>query len=137
MGFFVYCYCDHRDLHVLTHSFPTLRSADLGAGLLSRRGLCFGRGRFEAIAASSGLGPQLISARLKRLVAEGVVERQAYRERPPRYEYRLTAKGRDLFDVLYAMRGWAERWAYRERSEERRGGKECVRTCRTRWSPEN
>jgi hypothetical protein len=47
-------------------------------------------------------------------VAEGVAERQAYRERPPRYEYRLTAKGRDLFDVLYAMRGWAERWAYRE-----------------------
>src|SRR3546814_14472786 len=55
-----------------------------------------------------------MSARRKRVVAEGVVERQAYRERPPRYEYRLTAKGRDLFDVLYAMRGWAERWAYRE-----------------------
>src|SRR3546814_13353869 len=29
--FFVYCYGVHRDLHVLTHSFPTLRSSDLGA----------------------------------------------------------------------------------------------------------
>src|SRR3546814_4696709 len=45
---------------------------------------------------------------------QGVVERHAYQERPPRHEYRLTAKGKDLFDVLYAMRNWAERWAYEE-----------------------
>ena len=31
-----------------------------------------------------------------------------------RHEYRLTDKGKDLFGVLYAMRGWAERWAYGE-----------------------
>src|SRR3546814_4748365 len=68
--------------------------------------------RFEAIAANTGLGPQLVAARLKLLEREGVVERHAYQERPPRNEYRLTAKGKDLFDVLYAMRNWAERWAY-------------------------
>jgi DNA-binding HxlR family transcriptional regulator len=96
---------------------PVGRAAELigdRAVLLILRELFFGRRRFEAIEANTGLGPQLVSARLKRLVAEGVAERQAYRERPPRYEYRLTAKGRDLFDVIYAMRGWAERWAYRE-----------------------
>jgi DNA-binding HxlR family transcriptional regulator len=96
---------------------PVGRAAELlgdRAVLLILRDLFFGRRRFEAIAANTGLGPQLVSARLKLLVKEGVAERQAYRERPPRYEYRLTAKGRDLFDVLYAMRGWAERWAYRE-----------------------
>ena len=45
---------------------------------------------------------------------EGVVERHVYQDRPLRHEYRLTAKGKDLFDVLYAMRNWAERWAYAE-----------------------
>ena len=96
---------------------PVGRSAELlgdRAVLLILRDLFFGRRRFEGIAANTGLGPQIVSARLKLLVEQGVIERHAYRERPPRYEYRLTAKGKDLFDVLYAMRNWAERWAYEE-----------------------
>ncbi|MDZ3833065.1 MAG: helix-turn-helix domain-containing protein [Sphingopyxis sp.] len=94
---------------------PVGRSAELlgdRAVLLILRDLFFGRRRFEAIAANTGLGPQLVSARLKLLVVEHVVIKQAYRERPPRYEYQLTAKGKDLFGVLYAMRNWAEKWAY-------------------------
>lgn len=94
---------------------PVGRSAELlgdRAVLLILRDLFFGRQRFEAIAANTGLGPQLVSARLKLMESEGVVARNAYQERPPRHEYRLTAKGKDLFDVLYAMRNWAERWAY-------------------------
>ncbi|WP_062768914.1 winged helix-turn-helix transcriptional regulator [Sphingopyxis terrae] len=94
---------------------PVGRSAEIlgdRAVLLILRDLFFGRRRFEAIAANTGLGPQLVSARLKLLVHEGVVERHAYQDRPLRHEYRLTAKGKDLFDVLYAMRNWAERWAY-------------------------
>lgn len=96
---------------------PVGRSAELlgdRAVLLILRDLFFGRRRFEAIAANTGLGPQLVSARLKLMEKEGVVERHAYQERPLRHEYRLTAKGKDLFDVLYAMRNWAERWAYAE-----------------------
>lgn len=94
---------------------PVGRSAELlgdRAVLLILRDLFFGRRRFEAIAANTGLGPQLVSARLKLLEKQGVVERHAYQERPLRHEYRLTAKGKGLFDVLYAMRNWAERWAY-------------------------
>ena len=94
---------------------PVGRSAEIlgdRAVLLILRDLFFSRRRFEAIAAHTGLGPQIVSARLKLLVAEGVVERHAYQQRPPRCEYRLTAKGQDLFGVLYAMRNWAERWAY-------------------------
>ena len=94
---------------------PVGRSAEIlgdRAVLLILRDLFFGRRRFEAIAANTGLGPQLVSARLKLLEKEGVVERQAYQDKPPRHEYRLTDKGKDLFGVLYAMRGWAERWAY-------------------------
>ncbi|WP_168452388.1 winged helix-turn-helix transcriptional regulator [Sphingopyxis microcysteis] len=96
---------------------PVGRSAELlgdRAVLLILRDLFFGNRRFEVIAANTGLGPQLVSARLKRLESEGVVERRAYQERPVRHEYWLTAKGKDLFGVLYAMRGWAERWAYRD-----------------------
>lgn len=94
---------------------PIGRSAELlgdRAVLLILRELFFGRRRFEMIAANTGLGPQIVSARLKRLAEEGVVERRPYQERPVRYDYWLTDKGKDLFGVLYAMRGWAERWVY-------------------------
>lgn len=94
---------------------PVGRSAELlgdRAVLLILRELFFGRRRFELIAENTGLGPQLVSARLKRLVAEQIVERRAYSERPARHDYWLTDKGKALFEVLYAMRNWAESWAY-------------------------
>lgn len=94
---------------------PVGRSAELlgdRAVLLILRELFFGNRRFEAIAERTGLGPQLVSARLKLLADEDVVERRPYRERPPRHDYWLTDKGKDLFGVLYAMRNWAEKWAY-------------------------
>ena len=94
---------------------PVGRSAELlgdRAVLLILRELFFGRRRFDLIAANTGLGPQLVSARLKMLVAEGIAERRAYSARPVRHDYWLTDKGKALFDVLYAMRNWAERWAY-------------------------
>ncbi len=94
---------------------PVGRSAELlgdRAVLLILRDLFFGKRRFEIIAANTGLGPQLVSARLKLLAAEGVVERRAYQAAPLRHDYWLTDKGKALFEVLYAMRNWAERWAY-------------------------
>ena len=101
----------------LSNTFcPVGRSAELvgdRAVLLILRDLFFGIRRFEAFQANTGLGPQLLSDRLKRLEQEGVVERRPYQQRPTRYEYWLTDKGKSLFDVLYAMRNWAERWAYK------------------------
>ena len=94
---------------------PVGRAAELlgdRAVLLILRELFLGVRRFEAMVENSGLGPQIVSARLKRLLAEEVVERRLYRPHPPRHEYRLTDKGKDLFAVLYALRGWAERWAF-------------------------
>lgn len=80
--------------------------------LLILRDLFFGVHRFEAFQANTGLGPQILSARLKRMEAEGIVERRAYQQRPQRFEYWLTDKGKALFDILYAMRNWSEKWAY-------------------------
>jgi DNA-binding HxlR family transcriptional regulator len=94
---------------------PVGRSAELvgdRAVLLILRDMFFGVHRFEAFQANTGLGPQILADRLRRMEQEGVVDRRAYQQRPPRHEYWLTDKGKALFDVLYAMRNWAERWAY-------------------------
>ena len=64
--------------------------------------------RFAQFQASLGVARNVLSDRLNRLVAEGVFERALYQERPPRYEYRLTAKGRDLFTALNALRQWGD-----------------------------
>jgi hypothetical protein len=47
---------------------------------------------------------------LRRLVAEGILERVRYSERPERFEYRLTAKGRDLGVPLLALMQWGDRY---------------------------
>jgi DNA-binding HxlR family transcriptional regulator len=94
---------------------PVGRSAELvgdRAVLLILRDLFFGIRRFDAFQLNTGLGPQILADRLKRLEQKQVVERRAYQHRPVRYEYWLTDKGKALFDVLYAMRNWSERWDY-------------------------
>lgn len=48
----------------------------------------------------------ILANRLDKLTAAGIVSKRAYQKRPPRYEYHLTAKGRDLFDVLRALIEW-------------------------------
>jgi hypothetical protein len=53
----------------------------------------------------------VLNQRLGHLVEEGVLERVPYQERPPRHDYRLTPKGRDLWHVITAMRQWGDRWA--------------------------
>jgi DNA-binding HxlR family transcriptional regulator len=79
--------------------------------LLILRDAFRGRRRFEEFQESLGIARNILSRRLKGLVAAGLLERRAYSERPPRYEYRLTPKGRDLFPVLMALMNWGNRWA--------------------------
>lgn len=82
------------------------------AVILILRELFFNASRFDAIGRGTGLSPQILSARLKLLVAEGVVARAILPDQPQRHSYGLTDKGRDLFDILYVMRNWAEKWAF-------------------------
>lgn len=94
---------------------PVGRAAELigdRAVLLILRDLFFGVHRFEQFQANTGLQPQILSARLRQMAEAGLIERRQYRRQPARFEYRLTDKGKGLFDTLYAMRNWAERWAY-------------------------
>lgn len=62
--------------------------------------------RFEAFQERLGLSKALLSERLKGLVEQGVLDRRPYQDRPERFEYRLTAKGLDLYPVLIAMVTW-------------------------------
>lgn len=75
--------------------------------LLVVRELLWGNHRFAGIAAKTGAPRDVLASRLKLLVAEGVVEKRQYSERPPRSEYHLTAKGRALKPVLWALQEWA------------------------------
>ncbi|MEC9435144.1 MAG: helix-turn-helix domain-containing protein [Pseudomonadota bacterium] len=78
--------------------------------LLILRELFLGARRFDDFQRQTGGSPHLLSQRLKRLEADGVVRRRRYSLRPPRDEYRLTEKGRDLWPVVAALKGWGDRW---------------------------
>lgn len=66
--------------------------------------------RFDEIQAMTGATPQMVATRLKKLEADGLVERRLYNERPPRYEYHLTPKGKDFWPIMMALRAWGETW---------------------------
>lgn len=57
-----------------------------------------------------GISPNTLSDRLKMLEASGIIERKIYQKHPPRYEYLLTQKGRDLGPVLLAIRDWGTKY---------------------------
>ena len=77
--------------------------------LLIVRDLVFGLSRFDELLESLGIATNVLTDRLNRLVDEGVVERFPYSERPERFAYRLTAKGRELGPVLLALMQWGDR----------------------------
>jgi DNA-binding HxlR family transcriptional regulator len=77
--------------------------------LLVVRDLVLGLSRFDQLLDSLGIASNVLTDRLNRLVDEGIVERVRYSERPERFEYRLTKKGRELGLVLLALMQWGDR----------------------------
>jgi DNA-binding HxlR family transcriptional regulator len=70
----------------------------------------YGVRRFDDFQASLGIGRNILTERLNRLVEQDLLERRKYQDRPARYEYRLTDKGFDFYPVLAAMVAWGDRW---------------------------
>ena len=64
--------------------------------------------RFDDFQARLGITRHLLSGRLKKFVASGVLRRVPYQDRPRRYEYVLTQKGLDLYPVLMALVHWGD-----------------------------
>jgi DNA-binding HxlR family transcriptional regulator len=78
--------------------------------LLIVRDAFLGLRRFEQFQESLGIARNVLTDRLNRLVEEGILERVRYSERPERYEYRLTPKGRDLQIALAGLRQWGDKY---------------------------
>lgn len=58
----------------------------------------------------NGISPRTLSARLKHLDRYGLINRHQFPTIPPRVEYTLTEKGRDLGNVLNELQLWANKW---------------------------
>jgi DNA-binding HxlR family transcriptional regulator len=79
--------------------------------LLIVRDALLGVTRFESFQRRLGIARNVLQDRLERLVDAEVLVRVPYQDNPPRFDYRLTDKGRDLWPVLTALRQWGDRWA--------------------------
>jgi DNA-binding HxlR family transcriptional regulator len=91
-----------RSLDVLT-----TRSA-----FLILREAFYGTTRFDDFVQRAGISEPVTAARLRELVADGLLEREDYREpgQRTRQRYRLTEKGADLFPALAALMQWGDKW---------------------------
>jgi DNA-binding HxlR family transcriptional regulator len=98
-----------------TRSFADMKCSVAGAlehvgdrwSLLIIRDLMFGLSRFDELQASSGIPPQTLSDRLRRLQASKVIVKHHGLSATG---YQLTEMGRDLLTVLAALREWGDRW---------------------------
>jgi len=91
---------------------PVARSLDVIGewwSLLIVRDAILGVRRFEDFKAT-GIADNILSARLKKLVEEGIFERRLSEGRSDRYEYVLTEKGSGLALVIAALRSWGQKW---------------------------
>ena len=93
---------------------PVCRTAEIVCAkwtILIVRDLADGRSRFSQMERSlSGISPRTLSLRLRALEEEGIVERRTYPEVPPRVEYALTDKGRDVLPIVDALRVDGNKW---------------------------
>ena len=82
--------------------------------LLVVRDLLSGAKRFQDLLATlPGIAPNILSARLKLMEEHGLIARRFYSDHPPRAEYALTDKGRELGMVVGALAAWGGRHVYK------------------------
>jgi DNA-binding HxlR family transcriptional regulator len=82
--------------------------------LLILRDAFFGVRRFDEWQSRLGVARNVLAARLKSLVEQGILETRLYSEHPPRKDYLLTPKGRDLAPVIVSLKAWGDRYVYGE-----------------------
>ncbi len=78
--------------------------------LLIVRDAFLGVTKFDDFQARLAISRNILTQRLNHLVDNEILERVPYQDHPPRYDYRLTEKGRDLFHAVTAIREWGDRW---------------------------
>ncbi len=78
--------------------------------LLAVREVFLGNRKFDEMVYRTGAPRDTLAARLRTLVATGVLERRQYSEHPARFEYHLTAAGRDLYPVIVTLMRWGDQY---------------------------
>src|SRR5215469_8131577 len=77
--------------------------------ILILRDAFHGLTRFDQFQRSLPIAPNMLTRRLNGLVDSGLLERRLYSEKPPRYEYVLTPRGRDFGPVIWALVVWGNK----------------------------
>jgi DNA-binding HxlR family transcriptional regulator len=77
--------------------------------ILILRDAVYGLKRFDEFQKSLEIAPNMLTRRLNALVKSGLLKRQRYSEKPPRYEYVLTERGRDFRPVLVSLLAWGNK----------------------------
>jgi DNA-binding HxlR family transcriptional regulator len=108
----------------LLRTSPTAAAADVlcqhWTPLIIRE-VMLGNRRFGEIRRELGIATNSLAARLRQLVAEGVLEQVAYCERPQRAEYHLTGKGRALLPILTQLEHWGRAHALESSVRDAKG----------------
>ncbi len=73
------------------------------------RSAAFGLRRFGQYQAELGIATNVLTDRLQRLVAHGILNRVLYQERPPRFDYVLSDSGAELVPMVLALKTWGDR----------------------------
>lgn len=78
--------------------------------LLIMRDLLMGLRRFDELVRSLGIATNILTDRLNKLAAQGLLTRKAYQSNPPRYEYHPTEAGEAFRPVIFALGDWGKAW---------------------------
>jgi len=92
---------------------PITRALDLIGerwSILIIRDVFYGVRRFDALQRHLGISKKVLAGRLVRLQQAGIFKKVSYQQKPERFEYQLTQKGRGLFPVLLTIMRWGNRW---------------------------
>ncbi len=75
--------------------------------MLVLRDMFFGAARFsDFVAKPEGIKRNILTDRLRRMEATGLIKREAYSDHPPRFHYQLTEKGAQLLPTVQALAAW-------------------------------
>ena len=77
--------------------------------ILILRDAIYGMTRFDQFQKNLNIAPNILTRRLAALVEAGMLEKRLYCEKPPRYEYILTPRGRDFRPILLSLQAWGNR----------------------------
>ena len=78
--------------------------------LLVLREMFLGAHRFDQLQEHLGIARNVLAARLRRLIENGILTKRRYAEHPERFEYHLTGKGVDLYPALVALMQWGDHY---------------------------